>query len=1156
MYIPENSVKIKNRDYDFFNDYYAKTTDEERIKLCVDFINEKLIDKSMCAIVGAGFSRNSNPQFPDWAELLIDAYVEMHPNEGRRKKNECKDDRNRRIVKTIRQIGETVVATEYEKYKGNRESLDVYIENHILPIQKMSQSSNVHETFLQLNWCDIVTTNWDNLLEKADVNKRYNVVCSAKELKYSNKDRIVKIHGSIRVDPENFKYEYDGCFDHLYLITEKDFENYPINHEGFSNFMKVKILENSFCLFGFSGNDWNFRYWVKELKRMMTKGGQSSSLNPIFLFDVSNQPYNLAQKQFFRNNYIIPLKLDDIFILLEGVETPESPQKVAEKFQYVFSWFLQRKKENDVLEFGQKRSADNKTLQKLAFEEQSSNLNDLMQAYIKLPKFDIRNLDYTRFVAQKIQVLGNNYNSWSELEYLFVYTWCQNNFWSLTQLFPNNKVELIINNFIDKQYYKTNAYVFSELVFKYYGDCGKTEELKKIELLLAAKNEDLVLSQKGKYYFKTHEFEKLKELLGRWTPEKKEIINPLYVLCKISLRLVIEKIYDNENECNIESLFEIALKNCKQENQLLVFTLLYYKYWKVGKNFNQDSRLTELTNGLVRLNPVYPKRYLDLLTNENKRENFKNNAQKRYQTTFSLAKDNYNEIKHTCFLNFFDYLNLPMEGIVLRNEYVKLISKVDDCNLIDLYSHAFYYFGQSADEDCIQTFIPLFLRRFSENTKKFLFEKYLDLFECKVLNNENPKTICFLLNEFAKHMDDCYSKRFYDLFYELFSCERNNSLKRLAEHGRVWGIYTPLIDYLNQISDEAQFNYMFQWIVTQCVSKTEENYEIFSYKNYYHALLCNKKLDSSLRRAVLEKKFISKIENQFEDHYFLALDAYDFINKNLKRKCKDFLKQNISLEINPYFLKTCYSKEAKERIVDIIENKDFKRMNSADWPISGYIQCMREIKKLNVADLKKMCQAMDRLAKMYSGDMFVFDYYRNWIKPYYETIKEIFESGNDGEKNAVKDSIGIFKPIYEEKSKDVLDFSWLSASNGEKFRDSFQDLFSYSRTMNKEKECVSCVGLALSKILLDDGDVDVSKYEAVLQIFINHCKNKFWFELMKTDSAIKTSVVYIMKKFEKGVPLCYDDIFIKKKMVELAEMAEKMGIIDNVVTFWKNSIRK
>ena len=240
--------------------------------LCFKYIIEKLNDGSISAIIGAGFSKNANTKFPNWPSLLVNAYLEMHP-EITPKTNEPDADFKKRILATISRAQEPVVAAEYEKFKGCRESLDLYIENCINSVEKEPLNLDSHKKLLHLNWCDIITTNWDHLLEKAKEDKHF-VVEEAKELKKSNRNRIIKIHGSIRSEAaiKTQTYEFDGCFDHLYVITEKDYTEYAIKPEGFSNFMKVKILENAFCLFGFSGKDSNFQYWVKELKKIMTNG--------------------------------------------------------------------------------------------------------------------------------------------------------------------------------------------------------------------------------------------------------------------------------------------------------------------------------------------------------------------------------------------------------------------------------------------------------------------------------------------------------------------------------------------------------------------------------------------------------------------------------------------------------------------------------------------------------------------------------------------------------------------------------------------------------------------------------------------------------------------------------------------------------------------
>ena len=112
----EYQTTMSDRDYDFFEDYYKRSTEKEKLELSLRFIAEKLNEKSMSAIVGAGFSLNSNPSFPDWANLLVDAYKEMHPKKIRKNFFESEKKYNYRIANEIRQIGEPVVAAEYEKF--------------------------------------------------------------------------------------------------------------------------------------------------------------------------------------------------------------------------------------------------------------------------------------------------------------------------------------------------------------------------------------------------------------------------------------------------------------------------------------------------------------------------------------------------------------------------------------------------------------------------------------------------------------------------------------------------------------------------------------------------------------------------------------------------------------------------------------------------------------------------------------------------------------------------------------------------------------------------------------------------------------------------------------------------------------------------------
>ena len=113
--------------------------------------------------------------------------------------------------------------------------------------------SSLHKNLLRLPWTDIFTTNYDTLLERAYqyiTEYKYHIVVNQKDLiNSSGTARIVKLHGSF---PSN------GPF----IITEEDFRTYPYDHAPFVNTMQQSLLENTFILIGFSGNDPNFLKWI------------------------------------------------------------------------------------------------------------------------------------------------------------------------------------------------------------------------------------------------------------------------------------------------------------------------------------------------------------------------------------------------------------------------------------------------------------------------------------------------------------------------------------------------------------------------------------------------------------------------------------------------------------------------------------------------------------------------------------------------------------------------------------------------------------------------------------------------------------------------------------------------------------------------------
>ncbi len=211
-----------------------------RLRPYLDEIAERLFSGHAAVMVGAGFSRNakpkddSGPSFPDWSELGDRFYEKLNGKEP---------DSDSRYLNVLK------LADEVEAAFG-RPALDQTLRDTIPDLAY--EPSNLHVDLLNLPWSDVFTTNYDTLLERACrsvTSQRYDVVVNKEDLVYSEKPRIVKLHGSFPSDRP-------------FIITEDDYRRYPDDFSPFVNTVRQALLENTLCLIGFSGDDPNFLQWI------------------------------------------------------------------------------------------------------------------------------------------------------------------------------------------------------------------------------------------------------------------------------------------------------------------------------------------------------------------------------------------------------------------------------------------------------------------------------------------------------------------------------------------------------------------------------------------------------------------------------------------------------------------------------------------------------------------------------------------------------------------------------------------------------------------------------------------------------------------------------------------------------------------------------
>ena len=149
------------------------------------------------------------------------------------------------------------LAEEYLAY-FDKQKLHDLIKNKINDTAWLP--GGLYKTLLELPWVEVLTTNWDTLLERAAKEVHYPVyseVYRQEDLASASTPRIVKLHGTIGVTPD-------------LVFTQEDYRRYPQEHAAFVNFVRQVFIENEICLLGFSGDDPNFLQWAGWVRDNLT----------------------------------------------------------------------------------------------------------------------------------------------------------------------------------------------------------------------------------------------------------------------------------------------------------------------------------------------------------------------------------------------------------------------------------------------------------------------------------------------------------------------------------------------------------------------------------------------------------------------------------------------------------------------------------------------------------------------------------------------------------------------------------------------------------------------------------------------------------------------------------------------------------------------
>ncbi|MFT9180415.1 MAG: SIR2 family protein [Zymomonas mobilis] len=214
------------------------------------------------------------------------------------------------------------LAEEYHAYFG-KEALHDLIKKRINDVAWTP--GDLHKNLLKLPWSEVLTTNWDTLLERAsnDPNQPiYSLVSKQEDLASARSPRIVKLHGTVNITDD-------------LIFTEEDYRKYPQCYAAFVNFARQVFIENELCLLGFSGDDPNFLQWAGWVRDHL-----SGHARRIYL--VGALQLNATKRKYLESLNIAPIDLSDLVSEYDDIDTKH--QKAIEKF----IGFLEENEQNPI----------------------------------------------------------------------------------------------------------------------------------------------------------------------------------------------------------------------------------------------------------------------------------------------------------------------------------------------------------------------------------------------------------------------------------------------------------------------------------------------------------------------------------------------------------------------------------------------------------------------------------------------------------------------------------------------------------------------------------------------------------------------------------------------------------------------------------------
>ena len=215
---------------------------DKKIYQYIQDITKAAKNDNLIFFIGAGISRLSD--YPQWGELVNKYHIKLY---GEEKKDDYSSDEYLRIPQIFHDV-------------EGEEAYDKVLED-VFSVDR--DTNSIHEKILAMNPVHIITTNYDDLIEKAcwQRGQYLSVISSEEDIARATSSRyLLKVHG-------DFTKGYKG--KHV-VLKESDYMNYERNFPLISNLMKTLMATHTIVFIGYSLGDYNINSllnWVRQLQK-------------------------------------------------------------------------------------------------------------------------------------------------------------------------------------------------------------------------------------------------------------------------------------------------------------------------------------------------------------------------------------------------------------------------------------------------------------------------------------------------------------------------------------------------------------------------------------------------------------------------------------------------------------------------------------------------------------------------------------------------------------------------------------------------------------------------------------------------------------------------------------------------------------------------